>query len=150
MTSLFSTLRRAVATALLAGGPALVGCNCEGPPPPSPETSVGRINAVPAEDGFDLVVTSDAPLRTLQVDVKLAGARATAARALGPSDVLESGLAAPREDFTLVLSDTRKLNLPVGSVAHVTTDAPPASITLSRAIVVDATGARRTLTVVLP
>jgi hypothetical protein len=148
------------APALLALGLALglaaalstSSCSCEGPPPPPPDGTVARITAVPVEGGFELRLTpvERALVRSLQVDVKLEGARALSAEALGRSDVIEAGLGVPRDDFTVVVSDTRRLNLPTGGVARVTTDAPPSSIVLSRAIAVDDAGARRTVTVVVP
>lgn len=130
---------------------AFAACTCEGPPPPPPDENVGRITAVAVEGGFELRLSDlERPVRSLQVDVTLEGARATAAETVGGSDVLEAGLDAPKDDFTVVVGDTRRLNLPASAVARVTTDAAPSAITLSRALAVDDAGARRTVTVVVP
>lgn len=127
------------------------GCSCGAPPPPDADAAVGQVSANPVDGGFELVLSGlERPVRSLQVDVKLTGAQATAASALGGSDVLESGLAAPKNDFTVVLADTRRLNLPSGAVVRVDTDAAPSEIALSRAFAVDDTGAMRTVLVVVP
>lgn len=130
---------------------AFAGCPCGAPPPPPPDSSVGRVAAVAVDGGFEIRLSDlERPVRSLQVDVKLEGAQATAAEAAGGSDIVEAGLAAPKDDFTVVVGDTRRLNLPGGAVVKVTTDAAPSSITLSRALAVDDEGARRTVTVVVP
>ena len=74
----------------------------------------------------------------------------TSAEARGGSDLIEAGLGVPKGDFTVVIGDTRRLSLPAGAVAKVTTDEDPSSISLSRALAVDDAGARRGLTVVVP
>ncbi len=138
-----------LAAAALAG--TIASCTCGAPPPPDPDGAVGQVSATPVEGGFELVLSGlERPVRSLQVDVKLTDASATAARALGGSDVIEAGLAAPKNDFTVVVADTRRLNLPSGAVAHVDTDAAPREIALSRAFAVDDTGALRTVLVVVP
>lgn len=130
---------------------AFAACTCDGPPPPPPDENVGRITAVAVEGGFELRLSDlERPVRSLQVDVQLEGALATAAEALGGSDVLAAGLDVPKDDFTVVVGDTRRLNLPASAVARVTTDGAPRSISLSRALAVDDAGARRTVTVVVP
>ena len=136
---------------LLGGLLALASCTCGEPPPPDPGAPVGQLAATPVEGGFELVLSGlERPVRSLQVDVKLTGAQATAATATGGSDVLEAGLAAPKNDFTVVVADTRRLNLPSGAVARVDTDAAPAAIALSHALAVDDTGALRDVLVVVP
>ncbi len=127
------------------------GCTCGEPPQPNGAAAVGQLSANPVEGGFELVLSGlERPVRSLQVDVKLGDAHATAATAVGGSDVLEAGLAAPKNDFTVVVADTRRLNLPSGAVARVDTDAAPTEIALSRAFAVDDTGAMRTVLVVVP
>lgn len=136
---------------LVAGMLAGSSCTCGGGPPPDPGAPVGQVSASPIEGGFQIVLSGlERPLRSLQVDVRLTGATATAASAEGGADVLEAGLAAPKNDFTLVVSDTRRLNLPLGAVARVDTDVAPETITLSRALAIDDSGAQRTVLVVVP
>ena len=123
-------------------------CQCGAPPPPPPPPG-GQLVAVVTDGGFDLQLRNvDQPMRELQVDVKLAGAHASAATS--SADVVEAGLDAPKDDFTVVVADTRRLNLPSAPVVHVVTDAAPTKITLARAIAVDAAGKKRELTVVVP
>lgn len=130
---------------------AVSSCTCGAPPPPNPGAPVGQVSANPVDGGFELVLSGlERPVRSLQVDIKLTGAQATAASALGQNDVFEAGLSAPKNDFTVVLSDTRRLNLPSGAVARVDTDAAPSEIALSRALAVDDLGATRTVLVVVP
>ena len=127
------------------------GCQCGTAPPPNKPASVGQLSAVNVDGGFELRLTNlERPVRELQVDVKLAGASAHSAAASGGSDVLEAGLDAPKSDFTVVVGDTRRLNLPDGAVVKVTTDHAPSSIALSRALAVDDTGKKRDITVVVP
>lgn len=129
----------------------LSACTCGEPPPPDPGAAVGQLSANPVEGGFELVLSDlERPVRSLQVDVKLNGANATAASNLGGSDVLEAGLAAPKNDFTVVVSDTRRLNLRTGALVRVDTDAAPAEIALTRALAIDDSGALRTVLVVVP
>ncbi|MCC7110981.1 MAG: hypothetical protein IT382_16935, partial [Deltaproteobacteria bacterium] len=64
--------------------------------------------------------------------------------------VLEAGLAAPKNDFTVVVSDTRRLNLRTGALVRVDTDAVPGEIVLTRALAIDDSGALRTVLVVVP
>lgn len=148
MTRATMNLVRSLLVGLLV---AASGCTCGEPPPPDPGAAVGQVSANPVEGGFELVLSGlERPVRSLQVDVKLTGAQGTAASALGGSDVFEAGLAAPKNDFTVVIADTRRLNLPSGAVARVDTDAAPSEIELSRAFAVDDLGALRTVLVVVP
>jgi hypothetical protein len=90
----------------------------------------------------------------LQVDVVISGGRASAATGTGPWDVVEAGLApsaanpdgGPRDRFTLVVADTRRLPVNDGGLARLVID-DGANVTLSNAFAVDATGVRRPLTV---
>jgi hypothetical protein len=125
-------------------------CQCGTPPPPPSSSTIGQLTAKKIEGGFELDLANlDRPVRALQVDVKLAGGvHATKAEAIGGSDVLEAGLDQPKDDFTVVVSDTRRLNVPEGGVVKVTTDKAPSTITLSRALAVDDGGARRQILVV--
>ncbi len=148
MTRATMTTIRALAVGLLLSA---CGCSCGEPPPPPPGEAVGQLSANPVDGGFELVLSGlERPVRSLQVDVRLSGAQATGATAAGGSDVLEAGLAAPKNDFTVVVADTRRLNLPSGAVARVDTDAAASEIVLSRAFAVDDTGALRTVLVVVP
>ena len=136
---------------ILGGLLAASSCTCGEAPPPDQGAPVGQVSVEPVEGGFQIVLSGlERPVRSLQVDVKLTGAQATAASAIGGSDVLEAGLSAPKNDLTVVVSDTRRLNLPSGAVARVDTDAAPSAITLSRARAVDDLGATRTVLVVVP
>lgn len=130
----------------------VVGCECEAPPPPNPDAPVARITAVILEEGgFDLVLSNlERPVRSLQVDVNLDGALASNVAALGGSDLAEAGLDVPKDDFTVVVADTRRLNLPAGAVARVSTGLDLNRVTLSRALAVDDSGALRAVTVVVP
>ena len=143
---------RALARVLLVGALSLAwSCTCGEVPPPDPGAPVGQVSANPVAGGFEIVLSGlERPVRSLQIDVKLSGAQATAASALGQFDVFEAGLGAPKNDFTVVLSDTRRLNLPSGAVARVDTDAVPSEIALSHALAVDDLGATRTVLVVVP
>jgi hypothetical protein len=124
-------------------------CICEIGPPPPDEIPVAQISTVVSDGGFDLVLANlERPVRALQVDVQLGGANATAARQLNGADVVEAALSNPKNDFTVVVSDTRRLNLPPGAVVHVDTDASPSSITLTNAFAVDDLGAKRVVEVV--
>ncbi|MBI1947958.1 MAG: hypothetical protein HYS27_19870 [Deltaproteobacteria bacterium] len=144
--------RRLLLLAALASSLSLaMNCTCGEPPGPNPGDAVGQLSAYPVDGGFELVLSGlERPVRSLQVDVALAGAQATGASALGGSDVLEAGLATPKNDFTVVVADTRRLNLQSGAVVRVDTDAAPSTIELSRAFAVDDTGAMRTVLVVVP
>ena len=145
-------LHVAGARVVLAGALlSLSGCTCGELPQPDPDAAVGQLSANPVEGGFELVLSDlERPVRSLQVDVKLNGANATGATNLGGSDVLEAGLAAPKNDFTVVVSDTRRLNLPTGALVRVDTDAAPGEIVLTRALAIDDSGALRTVLVVVP
>jgi hypothetical protein len=139
---------------LLAAALALLplsACTCGPTDPPPPGAPVGQVTAVPVEGGFELRLSAlERTVRSLQIDVKLEGASATAVEASGDTDLVEAGLGVPKDDFTVVVGDTRKLNLPAGAVAKVTTDRQASSISLSGALAVDDAGKRRTVTVVVP
>jgi hypothetical protein len=134
------------------------GCTCIEPTPQNPDAPVARVTAVLLEDGgFDLVLSNlERPVRSLQVDVKLDGARATTVTALAgagasAADVVEADLPVDgKDDFTVVIADTRRLNLPAGPVARVGTGLELQKVTLSRALAVDDSGALRGVTVVVP
>ena len=127
-------------------------CECIEPPVRDPDAPVARVTAVVRDDGgFDLVLSNlERPVRSLQVDVKLEGALASEVTALGGSDVAEAALDTPKDDFTVVVADTRRLNLPAGAVARVGTGLDLRRVTLSRALAVDDSGALRDVTVVVP
>ena len=139
-----TTARLALALACVS----LCGCECA-PPPPSADAPVAQLSAVLLQDGgFELVLSSlQRPVRSLQVDVKLEGALATSVVALGGTDLVEAGLGAPKDDFTLVVTDTRRLNLPAGAVARISAGVELSTVTLSRALAVDDSGALRDVTV---
>lgn len=133
------------------------GCECVTPPPPNPDAPVARLTAVLRDEGgFDLVLSNlERPVRSLQVDVKLEGALASDVTALAgaggtPADIVEAALDTPKDDFTVVIADTRRLNLPSGAVARVGTGLDLQRVTLSRALAVDDSGALRDVTVVVP
>lgn len=96
-----------------------------------------------------------APLRAVQVDVSVSGGQARAASGVGPWDVVEAGLSAttanpgggPKDRFTLVVADTRRLPVNDGAFAQIVVD-EGATVTLSHAVAVDANGTRRPITVV--
>lgn len=118
---------------------------------PNPEDNgspdLGRVEAVVTEGGVDIRLGSlTTPLRTLQVDVVLAGGAATAVEPAGAltANVLEAGLSSPRSTLTLVVADSRRLPLANGPVARLITDGP-VTATLSRAIAVNDDGERVTL-----
>lgn len=143
--------RQALVAALLGAAAMAPACSCDDAPRPDDVPVVGRISAVPVEGGFEIVLEAlEGPARSLQVDVKLDGALALAARAAEPSDVIAAGLVAPRDDFTVVVSDTRRIALAPGTVVRVDTDRPPGAITLSRARLTDGQGNLGSLDVVTP
>lgn len=128
---------------------AVVGCDCVGPPTTTPPTPVGNIRSVVADDGVDLVLANlEQPLRALQVDVEVTGASATTLIAIGDYDLVEGGLDQPKASFTAVVSDTRRLPLHDGAVAHITLNGN-GSVSLQNAAAVDADGNKRPLTVVV-
>ena len=130
---------------------ALGRCTCEPENPDGPLPAVGELRAVVVNGGVELRLTSaDARVRTLSVDVQLRGAQATSLVALGPTDVAEGALEAPKDRVTVVLADTRRIPLPEGAIARLTTDAAPTSVALSDARAVDENGKERTLTLVVP
>jgi hypothetical protein len=140
--------RLAVALALVAVG----ACECVVGPPPPPSDAVGAITTRAVAGGFELVLDDlKQPLRAVQVDVTLDGARATA---IGPAgavahDVLEAGLDQPASSFTAVVSDARRLPLVEGAIARIEVDGAGAP-SLSAAVAVDDDGRRRSLTLVVP
>jgi hypothetical protein len=144
--------------ALMLVATAFGACECVDPPPPNPDAPVARVTAVLRDEGgFDLVLSNlERPVRSLQVDVKLDGALATEVTAIAgagaaPADVVEADLDAQgKDDFTVVIADTRRLNLPAGAVARVGTGLDLQKVTLSRALAVDDSGALRDVTVVVP
>lgn len=138
-------------TALLAVV-ALSSCQCVPAPPPKKDAPVARVSAVLRDGGgFDIVLASlKRPVRSLQVDVKLDGALASSVEALGGSDVVEAGLDAPKDDFTIVVADTRHLSLPAGAVARIATGLGLRAVTLTGALAVDDSGALRNVTEVVP
>ncbi len=133
-------------------------CECIEPPVRDPDAPVARVTAVLRDDGgFDLVLSNlERPVRSLQVDVKLEGALATEVTALAgagasAADIVEADLDGQgKDDFTVVIADTRRLNLPAGAVARVGTGLDLQKVTLSRALAVDDSGALRDVTVVVP
>lgn len=139
-------------------GVAFGGCQCVEPEPPPLNTPVATVTAVLRDDGgFDLVLSNlERPVRSLQVDVKLDGALATAVSAIAgagaaAADIVEADLDAQgKSDFTVVIADTRRLNLPAGAVARVGTGLDLQKVTLSRALAVDDSGALRSVIVVVP
>ncbi|MFZ9888923.1 MAG: hypothetical protein ACO3JL_15610 [Myxococcota bacterium] len=125
----------------------LVGVACTPSPQLGDSEESGRIEAVVNEGGVDIVLASLAtPLRTLQVDVDLAGGVATSVLPAGDIsvNVLEAGLTSPRSTLTLVVADTRRLPLANGTVARLVTDGG-VTATLTRAIAGNDDGERVTL-----
>ena len=83
-------------------------------------------------------------LRSVQVDVAVAGGTAQAITGVG-HDLVEAGLGEGQKSaFTVVVADTRRLPVNNGALARLTVDGG-ASLTLSNAVVVDSSGARHTL-----
>ena len=137
-------------------GPALLGCPPPPEPPPSGGDAVGSIRVdVAGAEATVVLAELEAPLRALEVDVRVSGGVASAARAIGPYDLVEAGLQAgptnpaggPRDRFTLVVADTRRLPINDGPCARLTVDAG-ADVTLLAARAVDANGRKRPVTVV--
>jgi hypothetical protein len=133
-------------------------CSCD-PLPPEPPPGADAVGTIRVDvTGGTATVTLaelEAPLRALEVDVQVSGGRATAARATGAHDLVEAGLVAgpahpeggPRDRFTLVLADTRRLPIADGPCAQLTVD-DGATVALRAAAAVDANGRKRPLTVV--
>ena len=141
-------VRLAAALVLVAVG----ACECVAGPPPTPSDAVGAITTRAVAGGFEIVLDDlKQPVRAVQVDVALEGARATAIAAAGDvaHDVLEAGLDQPSSSFTAVVSDTRRLPLVEGAIAKIETDAA-GTPRLSSAVAVDDDGRRRPLTLVVP
>jgi hypothetical protein len=138
MSSLLPRLGLALGLSLLGA----FGCQCEAGGNDAGVTDTGRITTRAVEGGVELVLENLAtPLRTLQVDVQVSGAQATALEPAGPVsfNVLEAALEAPRSDLTVVVADTRRLNLNDGVIALLRLDGA-GTVTLSRAVAVDDDG----------
>lgn len=138
------TLRLAGLLLLLAP----FACECQpGPGDAGPDGSGGVLVARAVGGGFELSLEDlDAPLRTLQVGVTLTGTRATALSAAGvvAHDVLEAGLDQPKESFTAVVADTRRLLLTEGAIARIDTEGA-GQIQLRSALAIDDEGQRAAL-----
>ena len=144
---------------LVALTAAMTGCSLTcGAPPPEPPTDdvVGTIRVVVEGSSATLSVAGlEAPLRAVQVDVAVSNGKASSATGAGPWDVVEAGLGAsstnpdggPKDHFTLVVGDTRRLPVNDGPLARLAVD-DGAAVTLSNAFAVDANGKKRTITVV--
>jgi hypothetical protein len=141
---------------LLAALSTTTGCSCDPPPPDVPLRAAGSVDVDVSGTTATLTVSSlDAPLRTLQVDVAVDGGKASSATGIGPWNVVQAGLAAspenpaggPKERFTLVVADTRRLPIGDGALARIVVD-DGAKVTLSNAVAVDANGTKRLLLVV--
>jgi hypothetical protein len=138
----------------LAGGS---GCSCDPPVEPPPDQDpVGRIAVdVDGETATVSLTGLSAPLRALQVGVFVNHGQAKNAVGAGPWNVVEAGLVAsaenptggPKDLFTLVVADTRRLSIGDGAVAVLTVDSG-ATVALENAVAVDVDGAERPLTVV--
>ena len=128
------------------------GCDCGAPvDPPDVVPAVGTINV--AVDGATATLSVSGlqrSLRSLQVDVDVKGGRASAIAAAAGHNLIEGGLlpadGGPRDRFTAVVADTRRLPINNGAVARITVDAG-ATVGLKAAVAIDDTGARRILTV---
>jgi hypothetical protein len=136
-------LRLALCSLLLgvAGG----GCLCgDAPPADAGPTGAGVLIATVDGDTVTLRLESlAAPLRTLQVDVAVEGAQATALEPAGDRahDVLDAALESPRADLTVVIADTRRLLLAGGEVALLRLDGS-GTVVLENALAVDDDGQR--------
>ncbi len=150
-------LRALLLGGLWSGGLLSLGsCSCD--PPPVPPPAVTAAGSVRVDAGADtgavsvVLVGLDQPLRAFQVDVDVAGGNALAALGVGP-DIVEAGLApedgGPKNRFTLVVSDTRRLPLNNGVVGRLAID-NGATVTLTKAFGIDQQGQKRPLTVVAP
>lgn len=128
------------------------GCECTPPvDPPVVVPAVGTISVVVDGATATLSVSGlQRSLRSVQVDVDVAGGRATAIDPRAGHDLVEGGLlpadGGPRERFTAVIADTRRLPINNGAIARITIDAG-ATVTLKNALAIDEVGDRRTLTV---
>lgn len=137
-------------TALLIAT-AFAACTCGQPEPePTPE-AIGRV-AVVVDGTTATISVAGLPrsLRSFQVDVTVGGGRASAISAVGAHDLLEAGLTdGPKDAFTAVVADSRRLPINNGAVARLTID-DGATVTLRNVVAVDDAGARQTLTVESP
>lgn len=128
----------------------LSGCtSCETVDPPVETPAAGALSLVVNGATATLNLSGVAgSLRSLQVDVAVAGGQASAVDGLG-HDLVEAGLAAenggPKSSFTVVVADTRRLPVNNGGVARLTID-DGATIILSNAFAIDAAGNKRALT----
>jgi hypothetical protein len=136
-------MKRLVFALLLTGA---FGCHCDnnGGDDAGPLGS-GRVFTRAADEGGQELVLADlgTPLRALQIDVRVSGARVTGVQPAGAVslNLLEAALDEPKSDLTLVLSDVRRLLLNDGPAARLVTDGPGA-LALSRAIGIDDDGKR--------
>jgi len=132
----------------------LAFAGCEGgctPADPDAGTldSVGTISLAAGEGGFDIVLAGlEDPLFAIQVDVVVSGTRATGVSSIAtiPHDVVEAGLDAPKDRFTVVVSDTRRIQIQNGPLVRVLTESG-GSAELSNALAIDIEGARRSLAI---
>lgn len=120
-------VRPAVPAAALVSCLALLlvaGCSCEGGPgDPGDVSAGGELWGAQSADVLSLSLAStQAPLRVVQLEVELQGARAldVVPRMERPWRLIEAGLdAGDRARFTLVLADERRLLVSDGPVADI-------------------------------
>jgi hypothetical protein len=97
------------------------------------------------------LVGLEQPLRAFEVDVNVSGGRASALVPIADHDVVEAGLrpedGGPKDRFTVVVGDTRRIPLVNGALAVISLE-EGATVVLDSAVGIDQTGAKRTLTVV--
>jgi hypothetical protein len=138
-------MRSTVLLALALLGPA---CTCGGPPDVEPELPFAVVTAAVRGDTATISLTrAQRPLRSLQVDVSVAGGRASAIAAVASHDIVEGGLAdGPKNELTAVIADTRRLPLVDGPVLRLTVD-DGARVALRNAVAVDDQGARHDIAV---
>jgi hypothetical protein len=151
LRALYVVYARARVAALLVPV-ALGACTCAPPEEKKPLPAVGTLRANIVDDGVELSLeTGDSRVRTLQVKVALTSATASDVVSIGDIDLVEDGIDEPKDTFTVVVADTRRVLIHEGAFARVVlADGAPTAVSLSGAIAVDDQGRKRTLKVVVP
>ncbi|MDP2345359.1 MAG: hypothetical protein Q8O67_30725 [Deltaproteobacteria bacterium] len=128
-------------------------CSCDPPieDPPAVQP-VGSVRVDVDGAGATLVLVGlEQPLRAFEVDVSVQGGRASALVAIADHDVVEAGLrpedGGPKDRFTVVVGDTRRVPIVNGALAVLSLDGG-ATVVLSGAAGIDQSGKKRSLTVV--
>ena len=150
-------MRLAVAACLIFFGALSTLSSCACDPPAVEPPGLGAVGSVRVDVNgatATLVLAGlEQPLRAFEVDVTVNNGTATLLTAIADHDVVEGGLrpedGGPRDRFTVVVSDTRRLPLKNGALVVLSLQ-EGATLVLRAAFGIDQQGNKRSLTVVTP